>query len=363
MSETATETTTEITARDLLEAGAHFGHQTKRWNPKMRRYIFGKRNGIHIIDLRKTQARLRQATSFVREHVREGGKVLFVGTKRQAQETVVAEAERCGMFFVTERWLGGFLTNYATIKVSVDKMKRLEHMEEDRSFHSLTKKERLMLKREHEKLSRILRGVKTMVDLPSIVFVVDTRKESIAVKESRKLKIPVIAIVDTNCDPTEIDFPIPANDDAVRSIGVVTKAIADAVIAGRHDAGDFDFASKGEDADLEAAMMEGAAEEAQAEQAGGAEEAAVAPVVAEQGPPAEDAPSGEAAAEEPENAEPEAVEPEAPAVEQVAVEETTETEEAPAEASASEDAAPEESPSEEAAPEEAAADQPEEQKS
>ncbi len=255
----------EITAHDLLQAGAHFGHQTKRWNPKMRRYIFGKRNGIHIIDLRKTQVRLRHACDFVREHVREGGKVLFVGTKRQAQETVVAEAERCGMFFVADRWLGGFLTNYATIKVSVDKMKRLEQLDEDRSFQSLTKKERLMLEREREKLSKVLRGVKAMSELPSAVFVVDTRKEAIAVKESRKLGIPVIAIVDTNSDPTEVDYPIPANDDAVRSIGLVTKAISDAAIAGRHDAGDFDFATKESDVGAEM-LAEGETQEVAVEE-------------------------------------------------------------------------------------------------
>ncbi len=263
----------EITARELLEAGAHFGHQTKRWNPKMRRFIFGRRNGIHIIDLRKTQVRLAAATAFMRETARKGGKVLFVGTKKQAQDAVASEAQRCGMFYVTERWLGGFLTNYATIRVSVDKMKRLEKMDEDRSFGTLTKKERLMREREYTKLSKVLCGVKSMTELPTAVFLVDTRKESIAIKECRKLGIPVVAMVDTNSDPTEIDYPIPANDDAVRSIRLVTKAIADAVISGRHEAGDFNFGPDGgPSADAGSSMEAAIAADESATEAPAAEE-------------------------------------------------------------------------------------------
>lgn len=310
----------EVSARELLESGAHFGHQTKRWNPRMRRFIFGRRNGIHIIDLRKTRVRLAAATSFVRDHARKGGKVLFVGTKRQAQDAVANEAQRCGMFYVTERWLGGFLTNYATIRVSVDKMKRLENMEEDRGFGTLTKKERLMLEREHRKLSKVLCGVKTMTELPTVVFVVDTRKETIAIKECRKLGIPVVAMVDTNSDPTEIDFPVPANDDAVRSIRLITKAVADAVIEGRHEAGDFDFG----DAASAPASMEQAilAEEAPAlvEDAPASEDATItpeaAPVAEETTPPVE-----VEAAPLVEEIAPEAVPAEAPAAAAVAEDE------------------------------------------
>jgi small subunit ribosomal protein S2 len=302
----------EITARELLEAGAHFGHQTKRWNPKMRRYIFGRRNGIHIIDLRKTQVRLAAAIAFVHEVARKGGKVLFVGTKKQAQDAVTGEAQRCGMYYVTERWLGGFLTNYTTIRVSVDKMKRLEKMDEDRSFGTLTKKERLMREREYTKLSKVLCGVKAMAELPTAVFLVDTRKESIAIKECRKLGIPVVAMVDTNSDPTEIDFPVPANDDAVRSIRLVTKAIADAVIEGRHEAGDFNFGPDGDAvvgaggsmeaaiAADEAAVAPAAAESAASEttEAAPVEEAAVVVAQADKEPVAVEVESVPAAAEE-----------------------------------------------------------------
>ena len=226
-----------VSSKDLLKAGAHFGHQTRRWDPKMRPYIFAKRSGIHIIDLEKSHRLLERAADFVKDVAKGGGRVLFVGTKRQAQQALVEQSERCGMYHVTERWLGGTLTNFRTIKVSIDKMKRLEHLDDDREFETLTKKERLMLAREHTKLSKILEGIKDMADLPSVIFIVDTRKESIAIQEARKLKIPVVAMVDTNCDPTAVDFPVPCNDDAVRSIALVSGVIADAVLEGREEGG------------------------------------------------------------------------------------------------------------------------------
>ena len=217
--------------RDLLEAGVHFGHQTRRWNPKMRRYIFGKRNGIYIIDLQKTRRRFHEAAEFVFNLGREGRKVLFVGTKRQAQEAIVQEASRCGQFFVTHRWLGGTLTNFVTIRNSVERLKDIENRLEDEST-PLIKKERLRLERERQKLFRNLSGIRDMTQLPDAVFVVDPKKESIAVAEANKLGIPVIAIVDTNCDPELVDYVIPGNDDAIRTIRLFAAKIADAYLAG-----------------------------------------------------------------------------------------------------------------------------------
>jgi small subunit ribosomal protein S2 len=218
---------------DLLSSGAHFGHLTRRWNPKMKPYIFMERNGIHIIDLKKTQTLLDEACTAIANAVADGKKVLFVGTKKQAKEVVRAEAERAGQFYICERWLGGALTNFTTIRKSVKRLTNIQKMETDGTFEKITKKEGLFLTREKDKLNSVLSGVVDMTRLPGALFVVDVKKESIAVKEARKLGIPVFAIVDTNCDPDEVDYVIPANDDALKSIQMIMKAVADALIEGR----------------------------------------------------------------------------------------------------------------------------------
>jgi small subunit ribosomal protein S2 len=219
--------------KELLEAGVHFGHQTRRWNPKMKDFIFGERNGIYIVDLQKTHRLLIDALQFVQELAASGRTVLFVGTKRQAQEAVIEEAQRCGMPYVTERWLGGLLTNFVTIRRSLERLRELEMMSADGRHEKLTKREVARLEKEREKLDKSLRGIKAMKSLPDAVFIIDTRKESIAVAEARKLKIPVIGIVDTNCDPDEVDYVIPGNDDALRAIKLFAGRIADAVLSGR----------------------------------------------------------------------------------------------------------------------------------
>jgi small subunit ribosomal protein S2 len=217
----------------LIEAGAHFGHLTRRWNPKMKPYIFMEKNGIHIIDLKKSLGLLNQAYQEMVETVSQGSTILFVGTKKQAKGVIESEAKRCGMNWVSERWLGGMLTNFATIRKSVKRLQNIEKQETDGTFEKITKKERLFLTRERDKLKKILEGVETMSRLPGAVFVVDIKKEDIAVKEARRLKIPVFAMVDTNCDPDDIDYMIPANDDAVKTIELVVKNMADAVIEGQ----------------------------------------------------------------------------------------------------------------------------------
>lgn len=222
-----------ISMKQLLEAGVHFGHQTRRWNPKMAPYIFTERNGIYIIDLQKTVRKVEEAYTFVKNTVADGGLLLFVGTKKQAQETVSAEAERCSMPYVNTRWLGGMLTNYKTLRERIQRLKQLEAMETDGSFEVLPKKEVLQLRKEKERLERFVGGVRDMNRLPAVVFVIDPRKERNAVAEARKLRIPVIAIVDTNCDPDEVDLVIPGNDDAIRAIRLLTGKMADAVIEGR----------------------------------------------------------------------------------------------------------------------------------
>ena len=222
-----------ISMKQLLEAGVHFGHQTRRWNPKMDTYIYMERNGIYIIDLQQTVKKFDDAYYFVKNVSAEGAGVLFVGTKKQAQETVKDEANRCGMFFVNQRWLGGMLTNYKTIRKRVFRLKELERMEAEGSFDVLTKKEVAHLVNERERLERFLGGIKDMEKLPGAIFVVDPRKEKIAIAEARKLGIPVVAIVDTNCDPDEIDYVIPGNDDAIRAVKLITAKIADAVIEGK----------------------------------------------------------------------------------------------------------------------------------
>lgn len=222
-----------VTMKELLEAGVHFGHQSRRWNPKMAPYIFAERNGIYIIDLQKTLRLLQTAYEFVQDVAARGGAVLFVGTKKQTQETVAEEAGRCQMFHVNHRWLGGMLTNYETIKRSISRLTKIEQDEENGVFEQLPKKEVMSLRREKTKLNNNLAGIKTMGKLPEAVIITDTRKEHIAVKEANKLGVPVVAIVDTNCDPDPIDYPIPANDDAIRAIKLICSVLATAVVEGR----------------------------------------------------------------------------------------------------------------------------------
>jgi small subunit ribosomal protein S2 len=222
-----------VTMKELLEAGVHFGHQTKRWNPKMKDFIFGERNGIYIIDLQKTHRLLQDALQYAQDLAAQGRTILFVGTKRQAQEAVAEEAQRAGMPYVNERWLGGLLTNFVTIRKSLDRLRELESMSTDGRHERLTKKEVAQLEKERIKIEKNLKGIKGMKNVPDAIFVIDTRKESIAVQEARKLKIPVIGIVDTNCDPDEVDHVIPGNDDALRAIKLFAGRIADAVLAGR----------------------------------------------------------------------------------------------------------------------------------
>ncbi|MDU5951310.1 MAG: 30S ribosomal protein S2 [Clostridiales bacterium] len=219
-----------VSMKQLLEAGVHFGHQTRRWNPKMAPYIFAERNGIYIIDLQKTVRLMKDAFDFVKETVEENKSILFVGTKKQAQESIRDEAIRAGEYYVNERWLGGMLTNYKTIKTRIKRLFELEKMEEEGTLELLTKKEKSLLLAEKEKLERYLGGIKNMPELPGAIFVIDPRKEKIAVHEARKLGIPVIAVVDTNCDPDEIDYVIPGNDDAIRAVKLLTSVIADAVV-------------------------------------------------------------------------------------------------------------------------------------
>lgn len=222
-----------ISMKQLLEAGVHFGHQTRRWNPKMAPYIFTERNGIYIIDLQKTVKKIEEAYNFLRSVAAEGKSILFVGTKKQAQEAMKDEALRCNMFYVNERWLGGMLTNYQTIQKRITRLRELEKMEENGTFDVLTKKEVLTLRHEMSRLNKFLAGIKDMGKLPGALFVIDPRKERIAVLEARKLNIPIVGIVDTNCDPDEIDYVIPANDDAIRAVKLLTAKMADAVLEGR----------------------------------------------------------------------------------------------------------------------------------
>ena len=219
-----------ILMKNLLEAGVHFGHQTRRWNPKMSRFIFTERNGIYIIDLQKTVKQIEQAYDFVRDIVADGGRVLFVGTKKQAQEAVETEAKRSRQFYVSHRWLGGMLTNYKTIKKRIERLKRLELMEEDGTFQRLPKKEVIKLRRETEKLEKFLGGIKEMEKLPDVLFVIDPKNEKIAVNEAKILGIPVVGVVDTNCDPDEVDIAIPGNDDAIRAVKLLTGTIANAIV-------------------------------------------------------------------------------------------------------------------------------------
>lgn len=222
-----------ISMKNLLEAGVHFGHQTRRWNPKMSKYIFTERNGIYIIDLQKTVKKVEEAYDFLREVAAEGGEILFVGTKKQAQEAIESEAKRCGMHFVNQRWLGGMMTNYGTIRKRIDRLHELGRMEEEGIFDLLPKKEVIKLKHEEERLEKFLGGIKNMNRVPDALFVVDPRKERIAIKEAHILGIPVVAIVDTNCDPEEVDYVIPGNDDAIRAVKLLTETMANGIMEGK----------------------------------------------------------------------------------------------------------------------------------
>ena len=222
-----------VAMKQLLEAGVHFGHQTRRWDPRMAEYIFQARNGIHIIDLQKTSKKLDEAYAFIKEQAEEGKTILFVGTKKQAQECVKEAAEKSGMFYVNERWLGGTLTNFKTIRKRIEGLAELEKMEEDGTFEVLAKKEVILLKKEMDKLEKNLGGIKEMTQIPDVIFVVDPKKEHIAVQEARKLNIPLVGLVDTNCDPNDVDYVIPGNDDAIRAVKLVTDVLANAVIEGK----------------------------------------------------------------------------------------------------------------------------------
>lgn len=249
-----------VTMKNLLESGVHFGHQVKRWDPRMKKFIFAERNGIHIIDLQKTIVCIKEAYEAVRKTVLTGKSVLFIGTKKQAQAAIAQEAERCGMFFVNNRWLGGMLTNFTTIKKSLQRLKKLEKMEVDGTFESLTKKEIALIKKERTKLEKNLGGIKDMKEIPGIVFIIDTRKEQLAVAEALRMNIPIVAVVDTNCNPDGITFPIPGNDDAIRAITLFTQIIANAVVEADNEAGLQVIESLSEDGDITGDDAEMAAE-------------------------------------------------------------------------------------------------------
>jgi small subunit ribosomal protein S2 len=270
-----------ITMKELLEAGVHFGHQTKRWNPKMKEFIFGERNGIYIIDLQKTLKMFKEASKFVQDLAADGRIILFVGTKRQAQDAIAEEAQRCSMFYVNQRWLGGLLTNWVTVQKSVKRLKELDEMATDGRYDLLPKKEVIKLERERKHLQANLAGIKNMTRLPDAIFVIDSNKEQIAVRESRKLGIPVVAVVDTNCDPSEVDYVIPGNDDALRAIRLFTSKISESIAEGVHARDDKQMAD-----------IQAVAEPAPAAEAPGAEEV-FAEVAADGEPAPVAAPEGE----------------------------------------------------------------------
>ncbi len=268
-----------ITMKELLEAGVHFGHQTKRWNPRMKEYIFGERNGIYIIDLQKTLKMFKEASKFVQELAAAGKVVLFVGTKRQAQDAIAEEAQRCSMFYVNQRWLGGLLTNWVTVQKSVKRLKELDDMATDGRYELLPKKEVIKLERERKHLQANLAGIKNMSRLPDAIFVIDSNKEQIAVREARKLGIPVVAVVDTNCDPSEVDYVIPGNDDALRAIRLFTSKISESIAEGVNAVGDKQMAEIQAVAD--AAPVDGVTPEVAADEAAAETDGAVAAVAPE----------------------------------------------------------------------------------
>lgn len=263
-----------VSMKALLESGVHFGHQTRRWNPKMGQFIFTARNGIHIIDLQKTMQRVKIAYSAMREVSANGGKVLFVGTKKQAQGAIVEYAEKCGMYYISERWLGGLLTNFKTVSNSIQRLKELERMQEHDSWDAETKKERLELQRELDKKNKVLSGIKNMTDLPDALFIIDPKREAIAVKEAQILGIPIFAVVDTNCNPDEIDYPIPGNDDAIRAIALFLEVMARAIVEGQSGGQDVEVPFEEDGVDIEAEGAEDlAAVEPEAVESAAAEKA------------------------------------------------------------------------------------------
>ena len=251
-----------VAMKQLLEAGVHFGHQTRRWDPRMAEYIFQARNGIHIIDLQKTSKKLDDAYEFVRAQAEEGKNILFVGTKKQAQECVKEAAEKCGMFYINERWLGGTLTNFHTIRTRVERLNELERMEEDGTFDILPKKEVALLRKEMDKLNKNLGGIKEMTEIPDVMFIVDPKKEHIAILEAKKLNIPVVGLIDTNCNPNDVDYVIPGNDDAIRAVKLMTDVMANAVIEGRQGES-FDTTEMAQEDNEEKSMEEIAQESAE----------------------------------------------------------------------------------------------------
>ena len=251
-----------VAMKQLLEAGVHFGHQTRRWDPRMAEYIFQARNGIHIIDLQKTSKKLDDAYDFVRAQAEEGKNILFVGTKKQAQECVKEAAEKCGMFYINERWLGGTLTNFPTIRTRVERLTELERMEEDGTFDILPKKEVALLRKEMDKLNKNLGGIKEMTEIPDVMFIVDPKKEHIAILEAKKLNIPVVGLIDTNCNPNDVDYVIPGNDDAIRAVKLMTDVMANAVIEGRQGES-FDTTEMAQEDNEEKSMEEIAQESAE----------------------------------------------------------------------------------------------------
>ena len=251
-----------VAMKQLLEAGVHFGHQTRRWDPRMEEYIFQARNGIHIIDLQKTSKKLDDAYEFVRAQAEEGKNILFVGTKKQAQECVKEAAEKCGMFYINERWLGGTLTNFPTIRTRVERLTELERMEEDGTFDILPKKEVALLRKEMDKLNKNLGGIKEMTEIPDVMFIVDPKKEHIAILEAKKLNIPVVGLIDTNCNPNDVDYVIPGNDDAIRAVKLMTDVMANAVIEGRQGES-FDTTEMAQEDNEEKSMEEIAQESAE----------------------------------------------------------------------------------------------------
>lgn len=314
-----------VTMRQLLESGVHFGHQTRRWNPKMKRFILTDRNGIYIIDLQQSLAFIDRSYAFVKETVAKGGTIMFVGTKKQAQEAIAEQATRVGMPYVNQRWLGGMLTNFQTVHQRINRLKELDEIDfDDVAGSSRTKKELLQMRRERDKLNKSLGGIRDMTRTPSAVWIVDTNKEHLAVEEARKLRIPIIAILDSNCDPDDVDFPIPGNDDAIRAVGLLTRVIADAAAEGlmaRSGAGASSATAEEPLAEWERELLEGAekpaAEAAEAPAAEAAPEAAAPQAAADEAPVAEaaadEAPAAEAAAEEAPAAEETPAEADAPA--------------------------------------------------
>ena len=356
-----------VTMRQLLESGVHFGHQTRRWNPKMKRFIMTERNGIYIIDLQQSLAYIDRSYAFIKETVAKGGTIMFVGTKKQAQEAIAEQAMRVGMPYVNQRWLGGMLTNFQTVHQRINRLKELDEVDfDDVAGSGRTKKELLQMRRERDKLDKSLGGIREMTRTPAAVWIVDTNKEHLAVEEARKLRIPIVGILDSNCDPDLVDFPIPGNDDAIRAVGLLTRVVADAVAEGliARSGVKVEGAEAGAEeplADWERELLGGEAEQAAVAATGG-DETTEAPAAESTGASTEAVEAVEAPVEEAPAAEEAPVAPEAPAAEAVAteeapVEEASATDEAPADEAPADEAPAEEAATDEAATDEAAADE------